>query len=164
MMRKLVFGLIAVAVAVAFISAPSAADATYVTAAKCKACHMKEYTVWAASKHANAWASLKPEEQKNPECVSCHVTGAGKPGGGTPELQNVQCEACHGPGSNYKSIDIMKKSAYAANKDEAHKKAVGAGLIIPTEDTCKTCHNAKSPHFKPPFDFAAAKEKIKHWQ
>jgi len=34
--------------------------------------------------------------------------------------------------------------------------------VIPDETTCTGCHNSKSPTFKG-FDFATAKEKIKHW-
>jgi len=43
----------------------------------------------------------------------------------------VECEDCHGPGSNYKTMAIMK--------DEAKAKA--AGLIEPTE---KACHEKKN--------------------
>ncbi|MEM9697134.1 MAG: multiheme c-type cytochrome, partial [Myxococcota bacterium] len=43
--------------------------------------------------------------QYNLECVGCHVTGYGKPGGSTvthnADLQSVQCETCHGPGSKH---------------------------------------------------------------
>jgi hypothetical protein len=44
-------------------------------------------------------------------------------------------------------------------KDRA--KAVAAGLVIPDEGTCLTCHNDKSPTFKG-FDFASAMAKIAH--
>lgn len=159
-MRKLV--LLSVLTLFAAATVASAAEPQYVGALKCKACHMKEYTAWSAQPHAKAFDLLKPEEQKKPECVACHVTGAGKPGGGTKDLQGVQCEACHGPGSAYKAIDVMNKPAFQANHDGAHMKAVAAGLVIPTEESCKSCHNPKSPHFKS-FDFVAAKEKIKHW-
>ena len=42
----------------------------------------------------------------------------------------VECEDCHGPGSNYKTMAIMKDPA----------KAKAAGLVVPTEKDCKTCH------------------------
>ncbi len=45
----------------------------------------------------------------------------------------VECEDCHGAGSNYKTMAIMKDKA----------KAKAAGLITPTENDCKTCHTAK---------------------
>ena len=139
-----------------------AADHEYVSAAKCKMCHMSQYKVWEASKHAKAFDNLKPEDQKNPECLACHTTGAGKTAAEGADLKGVQCEACHGPGNDYKSMKIMNKKAYAENKDAQRKMATDAGLVLPDENTCKTCHNDKSPTFKG-FDFASAKEKIKHW-
>ena len=139
------------------------ADAQYVGQAKCKACHINEHKVWAASKHATAFQTLKPEDQAKPECTACHVTGQGKPAAQGADLKGVQCESCHGPGSLYKAIDIMSKSKFAADRAAARAKAVEAGLVIPDENTCKQCHNEKSPNFKG-FDFAKAKEAIKHWK
>lgn len=116
----------------------------YIGDGKCKMCHMKQYKSWQQTKHAKAFDALKPEEQQKEECVQCHVTGYKE----TEELlKNVQCEACHGPGSDYKDIKIMKDK----------EKAIAAGLIIPNEETCKKCHNKKSPYFKE-FNFEEAKK------
>ncbi len=46
----------------------------------------------------------------------------------------VECEDCHGAGSNYKTMAIMKDKA----------KAKAAGLIEPTEKDCKACHATKN--------------------
>jgi CheY-like chemotaxis protein len=130
----------------AFVAAGSAraADRTYLGAEKCgKLCHKIEYASWLTTKHANALKSLKPEEQAKKECVQCHVTG------GTVKLAGVQCEACHGPGSEYKSLQVMK----------VREKAIAAGLTIPTEKTCVKCHNSKSPHYKG-FNFAESSKKV----
>ena len=147
--------------------------------------------VWEASAHASAFETLKSEESakiaekmglKVPayeaaECLGCHTTGydnggyevkdttfweqvtdKGKP---TKEvklmtgLQSVSCEACHGAGSKYKSIKVMKE-IYAGTLDG---KTVG--LVKPTEATCKTCHNEKSPTFKS-FVFAEKVKEIAH--
>lgn len=150
-------------VALAATVSAQAVDAQYVGAAKCKMCHTNEHKVWMESKHSKAFEALKPEEQKKPECVSCHTTGAGKGAAADADLKGVQCEACHGPGSAYKSMDIMNKAKYASDKEGQHKKSLEAGLIIPDEKTCTGCHNSKSPTFKG-FEFASAKEKIKHWK
>jgi hypothetical protein len=125
---------------------------SYVGAAKCKMCHPRQYKAWSAGKMATAFAALKDSAAKDPKCVKCHVTGFGKGGyaiGGAndPDLTNVQCEACHGPGSDYKSV--MK------DKD----KAIAAGLILPDEKVCVTCHNKESPNFKS-FDFATMKDRV----
>jgi hypothetical protein len=117
---------------------------TYIGADKCgKMCHKIEYTSWLTTKHAKAFESLKPADQAKAECVGCHVTG------GSKDLPGVQCEACHGAGSDYKAISVMKDKA----------KAKAAGLIIPDEKACVTCHNKKSPNFKG-FNFAEAVKKV----
>ncbi|HQH73102.1 MAG TPA: multiheme c-type cytochrome, partial [bacterium] len=58
----------------------------FVGASKCKMCHnLKKfgmfYDDWMQEKHAKAMDVLKDEEKKNPECLKCHTTGYGKPGG-----------------------------------------------------------------------------------
>jgi hypothetical protein len=113
---------------------------TYVGKEKCKLCHkVAEYDSWSTTVHAKAWEALKPEEQKNDSCIVCHSTGKDAAG---VLLTGVQCEACHGPGSAYKSQANMKDK----------KLAMAAGLIEPTKEVCVKCHNDKSPNFKG-FDF-----------
>ncbi|MCX7927029.1 MAG: cytochrome c family protein, partial [Candidatus Omnitrophica bacterium] len=71
---------------------------------KCKGCHKKEYEDFQARKFAKAWAVLQMRgKTTDPECLKCHATGYGQPGGfvseeQTPHLKYKQCEACHGPG------------------------------------------------------------------
>jgi len=122
------------------LSLTPALAADYIGAAKCKMCHKVEYGSWESMSHANAFEKLKPEEQGNAECLGCHATG------GNAEMPGVQCEACHGPGSDYKSMKVMKDQA----------AAVAAGLVLPTEATCKKCHEG-APHDQKPFDFETAK-------
>jgi hypothetical protein len=140
----------------------SAADFTYVGISKCKMCHKgaakgEVFEKWEKSPHANAFAVLKAKgEDKNPKCLECHVTGfnAGgyKVGDATAvNFEGVQCECCHGPGSAYKSLSIMKDK----------KQALANGLVEPNEALCKKCHNPKSPTFKG-FNFAEAVKKINH--
>ncbi len=122
----------------------ASAQHTYMGVDKCgKMCHKIEYTSWSTSKHAKAFNSLKPADQAKAECIECHITG------GKKDLPGVQCEGCHGPGSDYNKLAIMKDKA----------KAVAAGLIIPTEKDCVKCHNKKSPNFKG-FNFAEAVKKV----
>lgn len=135
------------------------ADAEYIGAAKCKSCHNSpakgaQYKLWAEGPHAKAFATLKGDDAKNPKCLKCHTTL----GHINKDLQatltqeeGVSCESCHGPGSAYKSAAVMKDRA----------KSIAAGLIIPDEKLCKTCHNAESPHFKG-FDFKEYSKKIAH--
>jgi hypothetical protein len=145
----------------------------FVGAEKCKMCHNApakgaQFTKWSVSNHAKAFATLASEEaktiatakgiadpQKAPECLRCHVAGSGAPAAKLTDkyktADGVSCEACHGPGGDYWKMDVMKDKA----------KAAAAGLVMPTEETCKTCHNADSPTFKE-FDFAKAKATIAH--
>lgn len=78
--------------------------AGYVGVEACTECHAEERKVWDASAHAKAYETLQAKfVEYNLECVSCHVTGYGKPGGSTvthvQKLEDVGCEVCHGPGS-----------------------------------------------------------------
>jgi hypothetical protein len=154
----------------AFAEAPAHA---YIGAEKCKMCHNSaakgaQFTMWSESKHAQAYAVLGSEEAKKiaaakgiadpqhaAECLQCHVTGHGAPAAMLKDKykieEGVSCESCHGPGGDYWTMAVMKDRA----------KAVEAGMVVPTEATCKTCHNEESPTFKG-FDFAAMAAKIAH--
>jgi hypothetical protein len=104
----------------------------FVGASRCAPCHAEAHRRWSVSPHARATADLAIDHQeKNPECLSCHATALGKPGGYPqpgPDLSGVQCEACHGPG-------------------EGHPPK-GLPPPPPSAQTCGTCHTPRdSPHF-----------------
>ncbi len=66
------------------------------------------------------------------KCKMCHKVQydswvASKHAAQTPK---VECETCHGPGSDYMKMSIMK--------DPAAAKA--AGLILPDKAACAKCH------------------------
>jgi hypothetical protein len=138
-----------------------AQKASYVGTKKCKMCHTKDGThkKWEGTKHATAFKSLKSEASKKlakgkaadqeAACIACHVSSVDKK---DMYEEGVGCEACHGPGSNYMKMDIMK--------DKAKSKA--AGLVM-NKDTklCEKCHNKKSPTFKS-FKFTDDWAKIAH--
>ena len=148
----LVFGL--------FVAKPtSTADFDYIGAAKCKMCHNKppkgeQYNKWKAGPHANAMKKLTGDDAKDPKCLKCHSTAGAidaKYNAGVKASEGVSCESCHGPGSAYKSMSVMK----------SREKSMAKGLIIPDEKLCKTCHNEESPDFKG-FDYAEYSKKIAH--
>jgi|WetSurMetagenome_2_1015567.scaffolds.fasta_scaffold119665_1 hypothetical protein len=106
----------------------------FVGAVACKSCHAEAYRVWSLSPHARATKDLAIDHQeRNPECLTCHATGLGRPGGypnGSPDLSGVQCEACHGPGHGH----------------PPRKLTVGT----PGSETCGPCHTPRdSPAFQP---------------
>jgi len=109
----------------------------YATAAACTTCHLDEFARWSFSEHAKAWQSLVVRQATgNAECLPCHTTGFGKPGGlGEPttlalrQFKGVQCEACHGPMRNH-----------------PEDKSVHGQPVTP--ELCQTCHDkANSPDF-----------------
>ncbi|MBN1224862.1 MAG: cytochrome C554 [Candidatus Aminicenantes bacterium] len=140
-------------------------DFTYVGAAKCKMCHKSEkqgqqYPLWESRKHSKSIAALSTEEGKalaadaidNPKCLKCHAPLFEK----APELKSegVTCEACHGPGSAYKKMSVMKDHA-----ESVKNGLVDYGSTDVIKAQCLTCH--ASAHDKP-FDFASSWEKVKH--
>ncbi len=145
----------------------------YVGVMACAPCHqsaMRGYVFsrWRLSPHANAYATLSTEKAKKiavekgitgnpqeaPECLKCHATGGGEPAGrfmpSFNPVHGVQCESCHGPGSEYMPEAVMLDPVAARQ----------SGLWAVKRETCLKCHPAEA-HGKP-FDFEAAFKKIEH--
>ena len=144
-----------------FSSHAFAAVPEFVGAEGCKSCHtgaenVNVYEKWQKSKHAGAFELLKKKgQEKNPKCIYCHTTGyqegGYKPGSANAsKFEGIQCESCHGAGSEYIEIDHMDTG-----------KAVEHGLIIPMESLCIKCHNKDCPSFKG-FNFKTYFNKITH--
>ncbi len=110
--------------------APAAAgEASYVGVEACSECHASQRKFWDSTSHAAAYATLSSQHKEfNLDCVGCHVTGYGKPGGSTvthvDKLTAVQCEVCHGPGSkhvqNTKDRTLVKMPAQGFCASECH--------------------------------------------
>lgn len=168
-MKKVLFLSIAF-IGIALILSLFGQEFTYVGADNCKICHRTEkqgqqYPLWEARKHSKSFQALATDQAKEiaqeaglenpaecPECLACHGPLFEK----APELkqEGVTCEVCHGPGSAYKKLSIMKD----------HAEAVKNGLkeytsIDDIKAQCLTCH--ENAHGKS-FDFAAAWEIVKH--
>jgi hypothetical protein len=148
----------------------------YVGAKMCSFCHRGEnkgmvFEIWQKSKHALAYKTLEGAEaakigkekglkkpaNESPECLRCHVPTTGVDKSllmSTYDMKDgIQCESCHGPGSEYKSITVMKDRA----------KAMAAGLELAQDDPklCQKCHNPESPTYKK-FVYKDFWVKIKH--
>ena len=145
----------------------------YVGVKKCKTCHKAEakgnqFGKWSEASHSKAFEVLASEAaiaigtekgidnpQTSDQCLKCHVTAFAAAAEAKAEsfdqTEGVGCEACHGAGSGYKKMKIMKD----------HDAAVAAGLTVITEETCTGCHNEESPTFKE-FNFEEAKAAIAH--
>lgn len=112
----------------------------------CSNCHSVEHEIWSNSGHGRAYDTLrKINKAFDPECLVCHVVGFNLPGGfisevDTPELKNVQCEVCHGPGRN-------------------HALTPQAGFGNKATEACKKCH---VKNHSPRFNYAEYWPRIKH--
>ncbi len=155
----------------------SAVADDYVGAKRCRVCHMAESKSWEQTKMAKAFELLKPgvraeaktahkldpnkDYTKDTNCVGCHSTGYGAGGfkdiATTPDLAGVGCESCHGAGAGYMKPNLMSLT----NKEFKRAEVVAAGLVIPDAKVCQTCHNEKSPFFKP-FNFEERKAQGVH--
>jgi NAD-dependent dihydropyrimidine dehydrogenase PreA subunit len=122
------------------VSAQTAVGGTYVGVDKCKGCHAKEYKDFEARKFSKAWSVLQMRgKTKDPECLKCHATGFGQPGGfvseeATPNLKYKQCEACHGAGSIHAS-NPADKAAHEQMK-----------AYVRDHDVCIACHVCMKTH------------------
>ena len=133
------------------VSVNSLYAADYVGVKKCKMCHMKQFKSWEETRMSKTFDQLKPgvaAEAKTAagldankdftteaSCVGCHTVN------GSAEFAGIQCEACHGPGSDYMKIMMT-------NRDYKKDELLAKGLMAPTEEVCIKCHNEKSPFYK----------------
>jgi len=147
----------ALAFAPALRSAPK--KPVYIGARACGSCHEGkgiggQYSKWLHSKHAIAWATLaKPESveiarisgirqkpQEAPICLGCHSTASTAEDWERDDTfrieDGVQCETCHGPGSEYATEAVMRD----------RPAALKAGLQLPTSEFCANCHIEKGSH------------------
>lgn len=103
----------------------------------CRSCHPSQTEFWGRTDHASAFQSLVEQDQQfNLDCLPCHVTGAYKDRKISDddavllslpaELQQVGCEACHGP---------AKKHAVTENPADIS--------LEPGKSICLSCHTAE---------------------
>lgn len=127
------------------VFAQAESGSKFVGADKCKGCHAKQYSDYTARKFTKAWAVLQMRgKTKDPDCLKCHCTGYGKPGGfvneeTTPHMKYKQCEACHGPGSAHCN-NPMDDSVRHAMKSYVTEKNV-----------CIECHKCMKTHLEDDF-------------
>ncbi|WP_272699489.1 cytochrome c family protein [Desulfovibrio sp. Fe33] len=127
----LIIAVACFAVSLAAAAAQAELFGDFVGYTACGECHPKIVEGWKTTPHARAFEDLKhqgEEKQSVPGCVRCHVVAMDAEGGFidmdlTPELKDVQCESCHGPGL-----------AHSQSGDPADLK------VHPDEALCRTCH------------------------
>lgn len=151
----------------------------YIGVEACATCHADaalgdQYGAWLRTKHSKAYAALlKPESkqiarisgsrqapEKEPVCLGCHATAwyteDWEKDDGFHIEAGMQCESCHGPGSEYATEAIMRD----------RKAAMAAGLRMPTKRECMGCHIEKPTHTQvlgtKPIDFEKGLKEIAH--
>jgi hypothetical protein len=126
-------------------------DESYLGSNNCKACHTGIYQEWRQTEHARAYTALRAKSmQFEPECLACHTTGYQFHNGfdeqNRTSLSHVQCEACHGYGTQHVRDGEMNEMA---------------------RESCTQCHDEdRRPCYDEAsdvrFDYATFWEKIAH--
>jgi hypothetical protein len=110
-------------------------EAAYVGSESCIGCHeglnKKHIEVWRKSSMATKAFSLIKNERDKTKCIPCHATGY-DPEKKTYKEENVDCEACHGPGEKYQEM-MMGTNAQEGGK-------------IAKENALKSCTRCHHPH------------------
>jgi hypothetical protein len=109
------------------------ADVFYVGGQVCANCHSNpQANDWAETAHAHAWQTLMESGHPRPTCNKCHtvdfeevVGNAGYDDVPTAMFEDVQCESCHGPGSQHIASPTTEGSILVS---------------YDSETTCGTCH------------------------
>jgi len=114
----------------------------------CGNCHVLKQATWILTGHANAFDTLQSSGHATAACFQCHTTSSHSFGGVDTSgffsattttqkyFQDVQCEACHGPGGSHVTTPDQVSTQpipYFTSYDST--KGVG----------CGTCHSGP-PH------------------
>jgi hypothetical protein len=111
----------------------------------CIRCHVQQGEQWKSTPHARAWQTLVDNHKDTAQdCVQCHVVGYKQAGGfqsatATPSMVNVQCESCHGMGTQHEAFNTAPPKV--------------------TEAVCVKCHNADND---PKWNFTTKLAKVTH--
>jgi hypothetical protein len=148
--------------------------AEYVGSAECKKCHLHAYDIWAKHAHAKAYPTLVAA--KNPslrqfdgECIVCHTVGFGYKTGfendkKTPDLMEVGCENCHGPGSLHaqlgKKTPPQMLEVMNPHKPKPNEPPGGdPKRLLAIDLSCQKCHDVDNDVH---WNFAEKWQKVIH--
>lgn len=138
----------------------------YVANETCKLCHNKsdhgsQWSIWNDSPHAKAFETLLGEPalkiardrrldeppSEAYQCLRCHATAYDRDTAAVPEplriQDGVQCEACHGMGSQH----VADGRNFLLGRVDSVDFA--AHIDTPNERTCAQCHRRQSPTWDP---------------
>ncbi len=172
------------------------ADLKFVGSESCAKCHPAEAKFYETTNHSHAYDALvkvakRPSNRQfDGECIVCHTVGFEYASGfenaeKTPQLKNVGCESCHGPGSGHvanpndlklratlspwkstatdvlPSLELLKKLAAMKPIDRGSvtMPANQIQLINAISSMCMKCHDTEND---PKFDFYEYYPKVYH--
>ncbi len=111
----------------------------YVGIAACRECHGDRYAHWKETRHAKAYKTLVDRRRQfDGDCVPCHALAFECEGElidwtALKSFTNVQCEACHGPGS-------------------LHVRSGGEERMFGSGEAPGACANCHTPERSPDFE------------
>jgi len=127
---------------------PTSAD--HVGSEACQSCHTAEFDTWQSSPHGHAVVRLEQAgKADDADCLQCHTTAFGRPGGFQTELSvsaqsdlaRVGCESCHGPGGDHIGENVKRVGTILSLGDKCDSCVI---LKV-----CGTCHDdANDPGFQ----------------
>jgi predicted CXXCH cytochrome family protein len=141
----------------------------------CGNCHIEKQGDWEQTLHAGAWAGLQDSGHAQESCEGCHTVNqlgnyTTAEGGflttGDERYEDVQCEACHGPGLTHVSsptgtnvplapitVGVGFETGCGECHSDAHHPFVeewvqsrhgdAANQGIRTREGCTVCHNGE---------------------
>lgn len=142
----------------------AAGRTAYVGVTVCAGCHAEIATNWRNTAHGGAYQSLVDAGQAgNTRCLGCHTVGMGQTDGfvdvaTTPNLIDVQCESCHGPGGEHagapSAANIVRlipsstcggchTGTHHQQYDEWQQSKKSTSLPDAHGDSCVPCHTAE---------------------
>jgi hypothetical protein len=139
---------------------------------RCNDCHATIHQSWETTGHAGAFATLVESGHASASCYECHVVGemglnadpdlnnGGWDDVPLEKLQNVQCENCHGPGSNHPSggtpkLTVSMDAAVCGSchngphhptYEEWQQASHSVFVSHATSASCAKCHNGLEAH------------------
>ena len=128
----------------------------------CASCHYQQYRLWRTDKHAASLVDMPLKYWADKECLQCHMTGYGAPGGyaqGTKpavlgNLLGVTCEACHGPGGGHVMFNkqFIDCPPLGVELEQAARHTISK--VLPG-NACVQCHPRQSHKEHPKYEATA---------
>jgi hypothetical protein len=176
-MKSLLLSMVVLGLALLAPAAQAADKATYEGPKVCSKCHDLQGESWQGTSHAKAFDLLKPQVRAEAKakakldpakdysadsnCLGCHTTGYGEPGGYDPAMPPAQakalaavgCESCHGAGSAFKKEHGDAEGRFKKGGDMTQRKVlVDAGQTFDYEKACAKCHGVGTNKPGSPFN------------